>query len=321
MPKTITRKTLKLFGKDGPTANFAQAGSQRAGLPVFTKDIATIQGLTAFLNGLQDMINDANKAPFLEDINAILYLVFYKLAYADQEGIPEWDPGTTYFQYSIVKKPGTFELYGSLLDDNLNQVLPSQTDNSFWKYVSVGAQPTVSVIFYPMPGAIPVTHLECNGAFVSQATYSGLFAKAGHFFNGGVDPGDGTFKLPDYRGLTLFGQSTAGTFSVIGSTGGRETHIHTVPAHNHTTPNHRHNIQGQNIGGDLGAPQAIGWQRDGIFGNAILALNGGGYGNWDQMQHFTEISGGDVTSTQAAVDLDTQSHVNPFAVGRWIIKT
>jgi hypothetical protein len=41
---------------------------------------------------------------------------------------------------------------------------------------------------------LPSNFLETDGSFVSQTTYPDLFAAIGHTY--GLDPGDGTFKLP-----------------------------------------------------------------------------------------------------------------------------
>lgn len=47
--------------------------------------------------------------------------------------------------------------------------------------------------------------LMCDGSFVAQASYPQLFVEIGHEYNAGVDPGDGTFKLPDSLGRTMYG--------------------------------------------------------------------------------------------------------------------
>jgi len=65
-------------------------------------------------------------------MNGLLKVLSYQGAYALQEGIPEYDASTTYYIGSIVKKTGTFELYGSLTDDNVGQAL---TDAANWKFL------------------------------------------------------------------------------------------------------------------------------------------------------------------------------------------
>lgn len=136
MAKTITRQTLKLFGKDGASSNFGQFGSQAAGSAVNTKAIATIQGLAAWLNGWQDAVA-AGEAPYLQDMNALIYVMCYSIAYQFQDGIADWDAGTSYYIGSLVRRVSTSEIYSSKVDDNLNQALPTAgTSDSNWQFVS-----------------------------------------------------------------------------------------------------------------------------------------------------------------------------------------
>jgi hypothetical protein len=131
----ITRKYLKVFGLSGASSDFAVFGSQEAGSPVKSKDIETIQGLAAWDDGWADAIVDANNAPYMEDMNAVMLVFGYQMGYLLQEGIPEYDDGTTYFIGSIVKKTGTLELYSSLTNTNLNNALGSKADTTYWKYL------------------------------------------------------------------------------------------------------------------------------------------------------------------------------------------
>lgn len=133
----LTRIFQNLFGRDGDQAHFGEFGSRSAGSPFNTKDPAVIQALAAFVtNGWKDAINGSNKAPFLEDMNGLFLLIFRQIAYLLQEGNAEWDGSTTYYIGSIVKKTGTFELYGSLTDNNTGNALPSQTNNANWQYLN-----------------------------------------------------------------------------------------------------------------------------------------------------------------------------------------
>lgn len=91
---------------------------------------------------------------------------------------------------------------------------------------------TGEIIHYAGPTA-PTGWLPCDGSFVSKTTYSDLFSHLGHFFNGGTDPLDGTFKLPDMRAKLLLGQAASGTGVTRGGTGGSAAHTHTGPSHTH----------------------------------------------------------------------------------------
>lgn len=131
----ITRKLLKLFGESGSSDYFGKFGSAAAGSAVKTKDIDTIQSLSAWLTGLSAAVNASNRAPFMEDFNSLFYVLAYEQAYALQEGIPEYDSGTYYYIGSIVKKTGTLELYASRVDDNVGNALPSQVTDANWLYL------------------------------------------------------------------------------------------------------------------------------------------------------------------------------------------
>lgn len=203
----LTRQILKLFGRDGSSDKFNQFGSRATGTAVPTKDIATIQGLDAWLNGVHQAILSGSKAPFLQDFNGLFYVLGYQAAYLLQEGIPEWQTGTSYYIGSVVKKTGTFELYGSLTDDNLGNSLPSQVNSAHWKYLgelgNFSNQEPVGVIKEYAGSSAPSGYLECNGAAVSRVTYSTLFGVIGVTY--GAGDGVTTFNLPDLRGVFVRG--------------------------------------------------------------------------------------------------------------------
>ncbi len=130
----LPRVTLIEFGQDGTTDDFEAFGSTAVGGTDYTKDIATIQSTDAWKSGWRAALI-AGKAPVLQDMNAQMLVHSYMAAYMFQEGISEYDSGTTYFIGSIVKRTGTFELYGSLVNTNLGNALPSQTSDANWLYL------------------------------------------------------------------------------------------------------------------------------------------------------------------------------------------
>jgi len=85
--------------------------------------------------------------------------------------------------------------------------------------------PTGSMVMYAGNPSLldAAVWLLCNGQFVSQATYPALFSLIGHTYNGGVDPGDGTFKLPDLQNAFPRGAAVPATPA---GTGGSDTHDH-----------------------------------------------------------------------------------------------
>lgn len=97
---------------------------------------------------------------------------------------------------------------------------------------SVDSLPVGIVLEYGGTTA-PAGYLMAQGAFVDISDYPTLFSVYGHTYNGGTDPGDGTFKLPDKRDRAGIGAS--GTHA-LGTTGGAAAKAITtseLPAHTH----------------------------------------------------------------------------------------
>lgn len=107
----LDRKTLKIFAKDA--TNNGVFGSGQDGTKVITNNIATLQSKPAWYNGWLDAIIGTKKFPPVEEFQSVQYVHSYMTAYLFQEGIPEYDSATTYYTKSIVRKSGTYEIYGS----------------------------------------------------------------------------------------------------------------------------------------------------------------------------------------------------------------
>lgn len=122
----IARKTQKIFA--GGASNNGQFGSAQVGTKVLSNDPTILQSLSAFTTGWLSATISAENLPPLEEFQALDYLNTYQLSYLFQEGIPEWDSGTTYFINSIVKKSGTVQLYGSITDNNTGNALTDPTN-------------------------------------------------------------------------------------------------------------------------------------------------------------------------------------------------
>lgn len=125
----IARKTQKIFGSTAGFQQIAQFGSLAASAPVFTTDPDVIQALSNYLQGWYAAVIGAN-SPAIEDMNAVLFLYAYQLAYMMQEGVAEWDAGTTYYTGSLVND-GSGVLYISLTNNNTGNLL---TDFANWGY-------------------------------------------------------------------------------------------------------------------------------------------------------------------------------------------
>lgn len=244
----LPRIFQNLFGSGGDQSHFGQFGSRVAAPPGFTtKDPASIQALSAFVtNGWLDAINSANKAPFLEDMNGLFYLLFYQICYGMQEGIVEWNASTTYYVGSIVKKTGTTELYGSLVNNNTGNALPNQTANANWNYLNPASVAPGIISDFGGGTAAPFGYLLCDGTVYAQASFPALFAAIGSSWNIGGE-GAGNFRVPDLRGRTTIGagQGSGLTNRTLAQLIGEETHtlvVGEMPSHSHgvTDVGHAH---------------------------------------------------------------------------------
>lgn len=174
MPK-IVRATQEVFATDSGAVGVTEFGSTAAGVTVYSKDVEAIQ-TTAFKDGwLEAVFAGVKRLPTYEDMNAIHYVCTSQLAYLFQDGIPEWDAGTTYYTNSIVKKTGTYILYGSIVDDNIGNAL---TDVTKWilladlsSYVSSVTGSGSGITVSPTTGAIVITSNATTAATPSTLAY------------------------------------------------------------------------------------------------------------------------------------------------------
>lgn len=169
----ISSFVQKIFGKDA--TNIGQVGSAAAGTKVLTTNPTTIQALTAFTNGISDVTLTKRRIIPQEELMALHYLHSMQNAYQQQEGIQEYNSGVTYFTNSIVKKAGTFELYGSLIDNNTGNALGSGSDTANWKYLGElsnlkFSQSLVSSGYQKLPSGLIVQW----GGYTSNTSPSGL---------------------------------------------------------------------------------------------------------------------------------------------------
>ncbi len=240
----IARKTQKIFA--GSASNNGQFGSGQTGAKVLSNDLDVIQSLAAWGTGWLQAVLGTKKFPPLEEFQSCNYVNTYQLAYQFQEGIPEYDSGTTYFTFSLVKKAGTAQLYRSLTDTNVGNAL---TDATKWKFLidldvpSIIPQATETVLgvtkiatfaqaaagtddattitpyklaAYRVPtGAgmdfwgtsAPGGYIFPYGQIANVADFPALGALFGSTYGGN---GSTTFGLPDKRGRASFGKDDMG---------------------------------------------------------------------------------------------------------------
>lgn len=208
----LQRVTGKVFGGSAPLNQIGQFGSAKAGTPFNTQDVATIQALSAYLNGWGSGVVTSRNFPPIEEVTGVLKTISYQACYLLQEGIPEYDINTEYSNTSIVKSISGNELifYISLADNNIGNSL---TDTNYWtRAVFVGSNPIGAPQLTLNPNAtLPDNCIWLEGAAVSRTTYANLFAIYGTTY--GKGNGSTTFNLPDFRNRVIWGSDTFGYLS------------------------------------------------------------------------------------------------------------
>lgn len=200
----LSRKTQKIFASNTTSDQITAFGTAKTSQPVYTNDVSTIQTNTYTQGWTPSLMSDL--APYLQDSNALWYVITSQMAYVYQEGIPEYDANTTYYTGSIVKSITNNEvnLYTSLTNDNIGNSL---TDGTYWKSFNLGASDIGSPIIR-LDNTLNDNEIRLEGAIVSRITYAELFAKYGTTY--GAGDGINTFQLPDFRNRVMWGGENLG---------------------------------------------------------------------------------------------------------------
>lgn len=162
----LTRQTQKVFAGNASVDNLAVFGTMKTGTPQYSSNIETLQSTTYSQGWSEAILND--KAPYLEEMNAVQYGLSYQLAYILQEGAFEYDAGTEYSSTSLVKviNGNKLELYHSLQDNNIGNPI---TNPSYWEklQLSEGSRYIGEIVASPLPLADAGLHL-LDGALLSK---------------------------------------------------------------------------------------------------------------------------------------------------------
>ncbi len=212
----LARKTQKVFAENA--TNNGVFGSLQAGTGTVSNDIAQIQSLDAYKTGWNSATISSEKLPPLEEFQGLQYMQTSQIAYLMQEGIPEYDSGTTYYKGAVVKviTDSDYALYKCKVDETAG-IAPTTANNwdlvynttqglqtlanmeqdltdSTTKYPSSAAvynatqsagNPTGAIIAWSTSTA-PAGYLICDGSAVSRTTYSALFAVIGGIYSSGI---------------------------------------------------------------------------------------------------------------------------------------
>ena len=121
----LTRVLHKIFGINAGATELGVFGSLKAGSPAYaTTDLTTIQSLPAWESGMYEAVTGYT-SPAMQDVNSALYHSSRQVGYLLQEGVPEYDSSTTYYQYGYCKSSGV--IYKSKIDNNLGYPVTSLT--------------------------------------------------------------------------------------------------------------------------------------------------------------------------------------------------
>lgn len=165
----ILREEQKIFGETGSNSQFGKIGSDAAGSPETTKDLAEIQSLPQYSGGLFAITDSANEPPRIEDLNSLYYLITKQLKYLFQAGTPEWNSVENYFvdQSFVIEGGATYKA----LTDNQNKQ-PS-SNPSDWKIMlgSDGAYLKSEVV--PKIGGEFTGSIKANGFVETLRNSSG----------------------------------------------------------------------------------------------------------------------------------------------------
>ncbi|MBQ5473710.1 MAG: tail fiber protein [Lachnospiraceae bacterium] len=203
----ITRATQKIFGENAPTTAITTFGTAKATTPNNSRNPNDIQ-TAAYLTGWENAL-EADFAPFVEDTNGLCYLFTRQLAYLYQQGVSEWDAGTTYYKNSLctVIENNNLVIKRSLTDNNINHNPVSDTTN--WvDYFSDRVIHTIGDPIVTLNSVLGDNEIWLEGATVSRTTYSNLFQIYGTTY--GAGNGSTTFKLPDFRNRAIWGANSFG---------------------------------------------------------------------------------------------------------------
>lgn len=142
MPR-LGRVTQQIFASTPGFQQVTQFGSTFAGSTNFTTNIATIQALSNWLGGFYDAAI-AQSNPLIEDMNGVFLVLTQQLAYLLQEGIAEWDSGTTYYTGNLIQTGGI--VYRSLIDSNLNNDPTTAAGTSWGSMLQPGVETINSMV-------------------------------------------------------------------------------------------------------------------------------------------------------------------------------
>ena len=181
---SLTRQTQKVFAGNANANQLAVFGSMKTGTPVYSTSLSTLQSTDYTKGWSEALLND--KAPYMEEMNAVQYGLSYQIAYLLQEGVGAYDANTNYSDTSIVKsiENGKLYLYRSLSDDNIGHALSNTT---YWQKINISDTRNIGEI---VTSTIPLTdaglHLLDGSLLSGSGSYGAFVTYIGQLYT--ADP-------------------------------------------------------------------------------------------------------------------------------------
>lgn len=178
----LSRITGKVFGASatasGDDPEIGQFGSALAGTYNGTTDVATIQSLSAWQNGFIGCVTPNTQFPPLPEMTGFGKVLSHQICYLLQQGVAEWDSGTTYYINGWCSYNGS--LYISKADENINN-LPTNT--TYWdKFTGGFSRNYGEIVTSSLPLTDNTLHLA-DGSLLSATNYPEFVSYVANLYN------------------------------------------------------------------------------------------------------------------------------------------
>lgn len=209
----INRATQKIFASNANENSITQFGTAKNAEPNYTSDVETIQGSSAYLTGWANSL-ETDLAPFMQDSNALWYMITSQVAYLFQQGVPEYDTETEYSIGSLCKviDNGNVNIYKSLTNNNIGND-DFSAGNANWALYSTDGNMAFYEIGLPQPSLSGAENPLQNELWLDGSSYSSenspsnpyykLFQVYGYRYGGSA--ASGQFAVPNMTGRVLWG--------------------------------------------------------------------------------------------------------------------
>lgn len=183
-----SRITGKVFGAtaDATLADpeIGQFGSALAGEYTGKADVATIQSKSAWDKGFIGCVTPTTQFPPLPEMTGFGKVLSHQICYLLQQGIAEWDSGTTYYIGNWVSYNSSIYVAKS---DGFSNQLPTNT--TYWnKFTGGSSRNYGEYVTSSLPLTDNTLHLA-NGALLSQTDYPEFYSYIANLYNSLPSPG------------------------------------------------------------------------------------------------------------------------------------